>query len=50
MNLLIARSNFHSYSETFIDEQIKQLAPMGYFTKVGYRIEPTAENPFIPFP
>ena len=27
MNLLIARSNFHSYSETFIDEQIKQLAP-----------------------
>ncbi len=28
MNLLIARSNFHSYSETFIDEQIKQLAPI----------------------
>jgi glycosyltransferase involved in cell wall biosynthesis len=27
MNLLIARSNFYSYSETFIDEQIKQLAP-----------------------
>jgi glycosyltransferase involved in cell wall biosynthesis len=27
MNLLIARSNFHSYSETFIDEQIKQLQP-----------------------
>jgi colanic acid/amylovoran biosynthesis glycosyltransferase len=28
MNLLIARSNFHSYSETFIDEQIKQLNPV----------------------
>ncbi|MEY3645295.1 MAG: putative colanic acid biosynthesis glycosyltransferase WcaL [Bacteroidota bacterium] len=28
MNLLIARSNFHSYSETFIDEQIKQLQPV----------------------
>lgn len=27
MHLLIARSNFFSYSETFIDEQIKQLQP-----------------------
>ena len=26
MNLLIARSNFNSYSETFIEEKIKQLA------------------------
>lgn len=27
MKLLIARSNFYSYSETFIDQQIKQLSP-----------------------
>lgn len=28
MRLIIARSNFFSYSETFIEEQIKQLAPI----------------------
>jgi len=27
MKLLIARSNFFSYSETFIDQQMKQLKP-----------------------
>ena len=27
MKLLIARSNFFSYSETFIDQQIRQLNP-----------------------
>jgi hypothetical protein len=28
MRLIIARSNFFSYSETFIEEQIKQLEPV----------------------
>lgn len=50
MNLLIARSNFHSYSETFIDEQIKQLQPVEVLYEGWLPNQTYSGKSIFPFP
>lgn len=50
MKLLIARSNFFSYSETFIDQQIRQLAPFAVLYEGWQPSNIHAGGSIYPFP
>jgi colanic acid/amylovoran biosynthesis glycosyltransferase len=50
MNLCITRSNKYSYSETFIDNQIKELQPKILLYEGWYPSIKTNHKSFLPFP